>query len=111
MEANRNLYQRIFDSLKKTYDKRKNRYQDIRDLLAPGTGVFSESDEAENLSVDYKKQLDSEPASYLDTTTAGLYGGLINPASRWFDLTIDKTKKRNMHMDYYTLAQGLENVR
>ena len=111
MEANRNLYQRIFDSLKKTYEKRKNRYQDIRDLLAPGTGVFSESDEAENLSVDYKKQLDSEPASYLDTTTAGLYGGLINPASRWFDLTIDKTKKRNMQMDYYTLAQGLENVR
>ena len=73
--------------------------------------MFSESDEAENLSVDYKKQLDSEPASYLDTTTAGLYGGLINPASRWFDLTIDKTKKRNMQMDYYTLAQGLENVR
>ena len=111
MEQSNNLNKRIFDSLKRTYEKKDKRYQEIRDLLAPGTGAFDASDSLENTSINYTKLLDSEPCSYLDTTTAGLYGGLINPASRWFDITINKNKPKYQGLDLYSLAHALENTK
>lgn len=105
------FYQRIFNSLKLTYEKKDKNYQDIRDLLAPGTGVFSSSDYLENTTIDYKRLLDSEPTSFLDTTTSGLYGGLINPASRWFDLTIDKMNKNNRALDVHTVGVALSDFK
>lgn len=111
MEQSNNLNKRIFDSLKRTYEKKDKRYQEIRDLLAPGTGVFDSSDSLENTSINYTKLLDSEPCSYLDTTTAGLYGGLINPASRWFDITINKSNQKYQGLDLYTIAHALENAK
>lgn len=111
MEQSNNLNKRIFDSLKRTYEKKDKRYQEIRDLLAPGTGAFDSSDSLENTSINYTKLLDSEPCSYLDTTTAGLYGGLINPASRWFDITINKNKPKYQGLDLYSLAHALENTK
>ena len=79
--------------------------------MAPGTGLFDCDCDLENSHIDYQELLDSEPITYLDTTVAGLYGGLINPASRWFDLTIDKTKRRNRILDMYTVNTGLEQAR
>lgn len=111
MEQSNNLNKRIFDSLKRTYEKKDKRYQEIRDLLAPGTGAFDASDSLENTSINYTKLLDSEPCSYLDTTTAGLYGGLINPATRWFDITINKNKPKYQGLDFYSLAHALENTK
>lgn len=111
MEQSNNLNKRIFDSLKRTYEKKDKRYQEIRDLLAPGTGVFDSSDSLENTSINYTKLLDSEPCSYLDTTTAGLYGGLINPASRWFDITINKSNQKYQGLDLYTIAHALEQAK
>lgn len=105
------FYQRVFESLKLTYEKKDKNYQDIRDLLAPGTGVFSSSDYLENTNIDYKRLLDSEPTSFLDTTTAGLYGGLINPASRWFELTVDKMNKNNRNLDVHTAGVALSNFK
>lgn len=111
MERINNLHKRIFESLKRTYEKKDKRYQEIRDLLAPGTGVFNSSDNLENETINYTKLLDSEPCSYLDTTTAGLYGGLINPASRWFDLCIDKSNSKYQDMDMYEIHSSLETAR
>lgn len=102
-----NPYRRIFKSLKSIYDKKTKVYEDIRDLLAPGTGMFSQDYDMENQTINYTKQLDSEPSTYMDTTVAGLYGGLINPASRWFDLTLAKSNKYQ-NMDLTAIYQALE---
>ena len=93
MEQQEQSYKRIFSSLRQIYENKDKVYTKIRDLLAPGTGLFDCDSDLENSHIDYQELLDSEPITYLDTTVAGLYGGLINPASRWFDLTIDKTKR------------------
>lgn len=105
-----NPYRRIFQSLKDIYDKKSKVYEDIRDLLAPGTGLFNEDYDMENQTINYTKQLDGEPSTYVDTTVAGLYGGLINPASRWFDLTLVKNNKYYM-MDNTTVYQALEQAK
>ena len=104
-EQKEKRYKRIFKDLEVAYRKKSNVYQDIRDLLAPGTGLFDRTDNLENDSIDYRKLLDAEPITYLDTTVAGLYGGLINPATRWFDLTIDKTNKNFKNLDVHTVMQ------
>ena len=111
MEQQEQSYKRIFSSLRQIYENKDKVYVEIRDLLAPGTGLFDCDAELENSHRDYQELLDSEPITYLDTTVAGLYGGLINPASRWFDLTIDKTKRRNRMLDMYTVNTGLEQAR
>ena len=112
MEQQKNLYKRIFNSLEKAYERKRKVYQDIRDLLAPGTGLFTHdttsSDNLENENINYKKLLDSEPITFLDTTTAGLYGGLINPASRWFDLTIDKMDREYQQYDIHDIHSLLD---
>lgn len=111
MEQQKKVYTKIFDSLKKTFDKKESTYKDIRDLLAPGTGAFDCNEGAENENINYKKMLDSEPASYLDSTVSGLYGGLINPASQWFDLAIDKSDPKYQEYDFYTAHQFAEQTR
>lgn len=111
MEQQEQSYKRIFSSLRRIYENKDKVYVEIRDLLAPGTGLFDCDSDLENSHIDYQELLDSEPITYLDTTVAGLYGGLINPASRWFDLTIDKTKRRNRMLDMYTVNTGLEQAR
>lgn len=109
MQQENNPYKRIFCSLKNILDEtRLSTYKDIRDYLAPGTGHFDGDTDYDNTKIDYQKQLDSEPVSYIDATISGLYGGLINPATRWFDLTIDKTKKQYQNMDMQSIYQGLE---
>lgn len=111
MEQQEQSYKRIFSSLRQIYENKDKVYVEIRDLLAPGTGLFDCDSDLENSHIDYQELLDSEPITYLDTTVAGLYGGLINPASRWFDLTIDKTKRSNRMLDMYTVNTGLEQAR
>lgn len=111
MEQQKNIYQRIFTSLESIFNKKESIFKDIRELLAPGTGFFNGEEELENSKIDYKRQLDSEPVYYLDTTSSGLYGGLVNPASRWFDLTIDKTKTKNRNVNKYIVNISLEQVR
>ena len=107
-----NRYKRIFQVLKQSFGDKEATYKNIRDLLAPGTGLFdNKKHNAENETIDYIKLLDSEPATFLDTTVAGLYGGLINPASRWFDLTVDKTNPNVQAMGYYEIAQLLEKTK
>ena len=99
----------IFHSLESLYQKKESTFRDIRDLLAPGTGLFkNENDELENDKINYQELLDSEPCTYLDTTKAGLYGGLINPAARWFDLDIDRTNPNVSYLDEYEIGQMLE---
>lgn len=104
-------YQRIFNSLKDAFKKKEETFKEIRDLLAPGTGLFDDADNLENQKINYIKLLDSEPNTYLDTTIAGLYGGLINPASRWFDLSLNMADPRFYEMDYYQRAQITESTR
>lgn len=104
-------YQRIFNSLKDAFKKKEDTFKEIRDLLAPGTGLFDDADNLENQKINYIKLLDSEPNTYLDTTVAGLYGGLINPAARWFDLTLNMADPRFYGMDYYQKAQITEGTR
>lgn len=102
----------IFRSLESLYNKKESTFKDIRDLLAPGMGVFSNRhDDIENDKINYQQLLDSEPCSYLDTTKAGLYGGLINPASRWFDLDIDRTNPDNNYLDEYEVGQMLSSCK
>lgn len=105
-EQKEKRYKRIWKDLEMAYRKKSNVYQDIRDLLAPGTGLFERTDNLENDSIDYKKLLDAEPVTYLDTTVAGLYGGLINPATRWFDITVDKTNKELRSLDFQTITEN-----
>lgn len=101
----------IFNSLKETYQTKESTFKDIREFLLPGTGNFQESSNLENDKINYQKVLDSEPSSYLDTTSAGLYGGLINPATRWFDLDIDRTNKNVSYLDEYEIGQLLEQFK
>lgn len=101
----------IFKSLESLYQKKEQTFKKIRDLLGPGMGLFSNSDDLENDKINYQELLDSEPCSYLDTTAAGLYGGLINPASRWFDLDIDRTNPRASSLDEYQVGQMLEGMK
>lgn len=102
-------FKHIFNSLESLYRKKESTFRDIRDLLAPGTGLFkNENDELENDKINYQELLDSEPCTYLDTTKAGLYGGLINPAARWFDLDIDRTNPNVSYLDEYEIGQMLE---
>lgn len=110
-EQTNTKYQRIFNSLQDAFKKKEETYKDIRDLLAPGTGLFDDADNLENQKINYVKLLDSEPNTYLDTTVAGLYGGLINPAARWFDLTLNMADERFYGMDYYSRAQITEQTR
>lgn len=113
-QANKNVYCRIFDGLKSTFDEKESIYKDIRDLLAPGTGSFSSanSDDAiENKKIDYMKLLDSEPITFLDTTVAGLFGGLINPASRWFDIGVDQTNPIYFELDPFTIGEMTSYVK
>lgn len=111
MEQTSSLYKRIFGSLKETYQNKEETFREIRDLLAPGTGLFYDADNLEDQKIDYKKLLDSEPSTFLDTTVSGLYGGLINPASRWFDLTLDKTNPKFYDLDFFSQAQIVERTR
>lgn len=101
----------IFNSLQETYNKKESTFKDIQELLAPGTGNFKTSEDLENDKVNYQQLLDSEPVSYLDTTASGLYGGLINPASRWFDLDIDRTNPATAYLDDYTVGQALSQCK
>lgn len=111
MEQGKNLYCRIFTALKETFDKKKSTYRDIRDLLAPGSGTFNDSDdELQAQRVKYQQLRDNEPASYLDTTTAGLYGGLINPAARWFGLTVGQTSGAYQNYDLYDIYKSVEYI-
>ena len=110
-QARQNPYKRVFTALQQTYNDKESIYRDIRDLLAPGTGVFTGDDTFENKRINYLRMLDSEPTTFLDTTVAGLYGGLINPASRWFDLTVDKSSKAYQDLGFYEVAQLTEGIR
>lgn len=101
----------IFNSLKETYETKESTFKDIREFLAPGFGTFKEASNLENDKINYQKMLDSEPSSYLDTTAAGLYGGLINPAARWFDLDIDRTNPNVSYLDEYEIGQQLEQAK
>ena len=104
-------YQRIFKSLKIAFDEKESTFKEIRDLMAPGTGSFQGDEDNENRKINYAELLDAEPNTFLDTTVAGLYGGLINPAARWFDLTLNKNDKRFYSMDYYEKSQITETTR
>lgn len=106
-----NVYKKLFQYMEETYNKKDSIYKDIRELLAPGTGFFAGDESLENHNIDYTKQLDSEPSHYLDTTTSGMYGGLVNPASKWFDLTIDKTKAKNRNLNEYIVNISLEQCK
>ena len=103
----------IFKSLEELYNRKESTFKDIRDLLAPGTGIFqgTEQEDIENDKINYQQLLDSEPCSYLDTTKAGLYGGLINPAARWFELDIDRTAPESNYLDDYEVGQILSGVK
>jgi hypothetical protein len=106
--ANKNVYDRIFCGLKKTFEDKESTYKDIRELLAPGTGYFDGEEgpeDLENQKINYMKLLDSEPITFLDTTVAGLFGGLINPASRWFDLGVDQSNPLYRELDPYTIGE------
>lgn len=111
MEQTHNSYQRIFNTLQMTYKQKESTYRDIRDLLAPGTGIFDNDEDFENKRINYMKLLDSEPTTFLDTTVAGLYGGLINPASRWFDIGVDKSSPVYRDMGYYEIGQLTEGIK
>lgn len=113
-QAPTNVYDRIFCGLKKTFDDRESTYKDIRELLAPGTGLFNGergNDDLENQKINYQKLLDSEPITFLDTTVAGLFGGLINPASRWFDLGVDQSNPLYKELDSFTIGEMVSYVR
>lgn len=81
-------YTSIFKSLESEFEKRQDRFEDIRDLIAVGTGSFkSELDEDDvDHDIDYGKLLDSEHLEYFETLCSGLYGGLVNPSGEWFDV-------------------------
>ncbi len=80
-------YLSIFKSLESEFDKRVDRFKDIRDLIAVGTGAFKdEEDSTKDEDIDYGKLLDSEHLEYFETLTSGLYGGLVNPSGEWFDV-------------------------
>ena len=111
MTGEKNIYSRIFESLKSTFNKKESVYKEIRDYLAPGTGSFAGTEDLENQKVDYLKVLDSEPITFLDTTVAGLYGGLINPASRWFDLGVDQTNPIYRDLDIYDVGEMTDYVK
>lgn len=112
--ASKNVYDRIFCGLKKTFEDKESTYKDIRELLAPGTGLFSGdkgNDDLENQKINYQKLLDSEPITFLDTTVAGLFGGLINPASRWFDLGVDQANPLYKELDPFTIGEMTSYVK
>lgn len=112
--ASKNVYERIFCGLKKTFDDRESTYKDIRELLAPGTGSFDGErgeDDLENVKINYTKLLDSEPITFLDTTVAGLFGGLINPAARWFDLGVDQSNPLYRELDPFTIGEMTSYVK
>lgn len=103
-------YKRVFQTLDNIYSDKENVYKDIRDLLAPGTGVFDKDEHDEKNDVNYQKLLDSEPCNYINTTISGLFGGMINPASRWFSLGFNSSDKRYENLDAYTTNLMLENI-
>ena len=112
--ASKNVYDRIFCGLKKTFDDKESTYKDIRELLAPGTGLFNGergNDDLENVKINYMRLLDSEPITFLDTTVAGLFGGLINPASRWFDLGVDQSNPLYRELDPFTIGEMTSYVK
>lgn len=111
MEEIKNKYRRIFNSLEAIFKNKESVYRDIKELLGPGTGSFDDDEYLENDKINYRKMLDSEPVHYLDTTTSGLYGGLSNPASQWFELTIDKTKEKNRNANTYFVNIALEKCK
>lgn len=88
-EEEKQKYLSIFKSLEREFEKRRvDRFEDIRDLIAVGTGSFKgelDSD-CNDKDIDYMKLLDSEHLEYFDTLTSGLYGGLVNPSGEWFDV-------------------------
>jgi len=113
-QATNNVYERIFCGLKKTFDDKESTYKDIRELLAPGTGIFcgdKEDTDLENQKINYTKLLDSEPITFLDTTVAGLFGGLINPAARWFDLGVDQANPLYRELDPFTIGEMTSYVK
>ena len=81
-------YYSIFKSLEDEFEKREDRFHDIRDLIAVGTGAFKiELDDTDiDTDIDYGKLLDGEHLEYFETLTSGLYGGLVNPSGEWFDV-------------------------
>ena len=81
-------YLSIFKSLESEFEKRVDRFKDIRDYIAVGTGAFKEEldDDTDDKDIDYAKLLDSEHLEYFETLTSGLYGGLVNPSGEWFDV-------------------------
>lgn len=98
-KASFNKYLNIYGSLKEEYISREPDYIDIRDLLCPGSGRFAGEEEGNSYSkIDYEKLLDAEAISYLDITSYGLYGGLINPASQWFDIIPKNPSYLKNHM-------------
>lgn len=93
-------YLSIYKSLEEQFDKKKDRFKDIRQLIAIGTGAFTDDDDNSS-DVDYTQLLDSQHLSYIRTLCSGLYGGLVNPAGQWFEtLPSDPA----LHNDYECMA-------
>ena len=97
-------YLSIYKSLEHQFDLKKDRFKDIRQLIAIGTGAFTDDDENAS-DVDYTQLLDSQHLSYIRTLCSGLYGGLVNPAGQWFE-TLPSDPE--LHNDYECLAYCYE---
>lgn len=79
-------YKRIFNDLKAAFDKEKATLKDIRDFIAPGMGYFLDKSGEEDNKIDYQQLLDEDVCGYFDITQNGLFSGLCNPASDWFNI-------------------------
>jgi hypothetical protein len=93
-------YLSIYKSLEEQFELKKDRFKDIRKLVAIGTGAFSDDDDTAS-NVDYQQLLDSQHLSYIRTLCSGLYGGLVNPAGQWFETL---PSNPDLHNDYECLA-------
>lgn len=90
----------IYSSLEYYKEQQVSEWEDIACFLAPHMGKFDDSDGSLKKSIDYIRNLNSDPPTYLNTLAAGLMSGISNQSTHWFNFTIRGFEPANDEQKY-----------
>jgi hypothetical protein len=99
-------YNDIYTSLKEDFEFQRNTFIELRDYLAPQSGMFYGESDLYLPPNTSRLVYDEDPISFLDVSSKGLFGGLVNPSTSWFEVV--PTKSNNYD---YELGQICEEIK
>lgn len=82
-------YRRRFREMQDLRRPAEHKWRQVRDLLDPASTRYLDGDsDQDNGAMDDTKVLDTMPGKMMSIAADGLYGGLSNPATQWFNFYV-----------------------